>query len=273
MTLPTSRLTSSIRALASASVMPTTGGTAYRSGPLETTSATSVPRRTSVPGAGSRRDDDRPWAPSRRTPRSPVGSRDAVRTAATASAWVRPCTDGHGGRGAGPEQEEPRRERGDEGGCDDRRPPAAASAGRRPSPATTTGPRGAAGERSMRGRVLGARPGGQATAGARRPRRPTAAAALHGEGGGRRGQGGGGRGGGSPAGSGVERGRWTGWPGCDGRASRKSAASVGRSSGSRAVATATRSSSAGGRPGDPARRARAPRRGRAGRRRGSGCRR
>ena len=37
---------------------PTTGCTSYRSGPLETTSATSDPRRTVVPGPGGGRDDD-----------------------------------------------------------------------------------------------------------------------------------------------------------------------------------------------------------------------
>src|SRR6478735_11329030 len=73
--------------------MPTTGGTAYRSGPLETTSATSDPRRTLLPGPGSA-EMTTPLGTFSLNVSETVGSSAALRTALTASAWVRPCTDG-----------------------------------------------------------------------------------------------------------------------------------------------------------------------------------
>src|SRR6478609_12013108 len=73
--------------------MPTTGGTSYRSGPLETTSATSDPRRTVVPGPGAA-EMTTPLGTFSLNASDTVGSSDAVRTAVTASGWLRPCTDG-----------------------------------------------------------------------------------------------------------------------------------------------------------------------------------
>ena len=123
LTLPTVRLTASIRAVASASVMPTTGGTAYRSGPFDTTSTTSAPRRRFVPAPGLHGDDDA-LGDLLVERLGHLGVERRAAHGAHRGGLLTPLHRRHGGRGARAEQEEPRRQRGHQRGCRDGRPPA-----------------------------------------------------------------------------------------------------------------------------------------------------
>ena len=217
--------------------MPTTGGTSYRSGPLETTSATSDPRRTVLPGPGLA-EMTTPWGTFSLNASVTVGSSDAVRTAVTASDWVRPCTDGTVAVAPGPSRKNH--------AVRAAMSRAAATAGhqrrrRRPPPSATTRPSSGGGGRVMatvsdRGRVA-TPPAARSDAGCEPCTGNAvvevgwAAAAAAATPAGRASR--------APADR-VARVRCT--------RARNSPASAGRSSGSRAVATATRSSSAGGRP-------------------------